>query len=347
MSIKYPLSGFFDAIFAGCSSSNLALNGGYNSTSGELAINVAVELSASRNLRSALKSLASMLGNDLFLDQEFFDELSLLEELVLGGSLLIDVTFGASIPNSAIENKTYGGTSLFLRVNDFAAAASLEADSLNLDFPLSLPNTGVSPADKLVLALNDGSFSVDFFVNLTNPLEIQDLFSESEANATKFDYGGTLAARLPVELLFQTDVSTITGSPSSEPTNNPTISQAPSMSTFPSLSTQPSWHPSSLPSVQPSLSFEPSSLPSSQPSTAPSRFGFTLIVTDSDLFSPPPPTVEFEYDVCPIIEELEDAILSFAQDISVTLQNELDSIAPSSLEINLGKITGKKFATYV
>ena len=283
---------------------------------------------------------------------------------MLGGSVLMNVTFGATINKTAIQTGAYGnGIAAFLRVNKFEATAFLRANDLILDFPLNLPNTGVAPADKLVLALNKGSFSVDFFVKLKQPVDVSSLFQEADdANSTKFDYGGTLVSRFPVDVSFQSDADVVTASPtvsfapSSQPSVsvNPTVSAAPSHQPSASANPTASAVPSNLPSVsvapssQPSAHPSVSAIPSSQPSMRPSpsadippavRFGVVVLIKDGNLFRPAP-SVEYEFDICPIVAAIKSSVQGLADNLIKTATDKIEDLTPASLTINLDKITG-------
>jgi hypothetical protein len=118
---RTTITGFFDAIAEGCSSDSVSFGGGYNSTAGELAMNLVLEVGGSTNLNQALKKLASLL--DLPLDASFFDELLILDEIDLGGSLLIDLTFGATIDEGVVNTTSYGNVGLFVRINRFLVSS--------------------------------------------------------------------------------------------------------------------------------------------------------------------------------------------------------------------------------
>lgn len=83
-------------------------------------MNIVVELGGSRNLQQALGSLASLL--DLPLDSSFFEELSFLEDIELGGNLLIDFTIGASINKTVVNDMFYGDIDMFVTVNRFVVS---------------------------------------------------------------------------------------------------------------------------------------------------------------------------------------------------------------------------------
>ena len=56
------VTGFFGAIAEGCSSDQLRLGGGYNSTSSELAMNVVINLQASADIYRAIRSVSDAFG---------------------------------------------------------------------------------------------------------------------------------------------------------------------------------------------------------------------------------------------------------------------------------------------
>ena len=159
------VTGFFDAIAEGCSSDGLSFGGGYNSTSQELALNIVLNLGGSRNLEQALKSLAHLVN--LPLEESFFEQLSVLQDIELGGSLLIDFTIGAVIDRDDVASESYAGVDLVIRVNSFLAKASLRTDqAITVEFPVLIPGTGLSPASELVFLLNGGTFDIDFSIEL-------------------------------------------------------------------------------------------------------------------------------------------------------------------------------------
>lgn len=215
----YPLSGFINSIAEGCSSNGLKLSGGYNPTSEELgrwrklsdihlkmhasnvllphpAINIAISLRASRSVKEALESLKNLIDRELFLDDSFFD--SLTEDVELGGSIMIDLSFGARISRSSVTTPAIPAPSVeaFLLVNDLSATAYVKASSLTMSFPLNLPGEGsLSPVVPLSLKLENGSFNMDLHINLDEPRNITDLFKDGA-----FNYGGSLDVTFPVEL---------------------------------------------------------------------------------------------------------------------------------------------------
>ena len=227
---------------------------------------MAIELSASRDLQAALKSLASLLGGSLFLDASFFDTLT--NETQLGGYMLIDLTVGARILQSSISNGgDYGSVDVFLRVNNFIAAATLSASSLDLDFPLSLPTGGLSTVDTLVLGLENGSFNMNVYLNLTTPTNITELFEDEELS--NFEFGGNLDAVFPVKLTVESD---------------------------------------SAPHLE---------------------LGFTLMMTDDDIFTQPLPVISYELDICPIVDALKDAVAGLTGNILDVISNATSNILPA------------------
>ena len=191
------MSSFFDAIAAGCSTGAFAFSGGYNSTSEELAMNVAVDVQSSRTVREAIQGLASIFGNDLALDDSFYNDL--LDQVSIDGSLLLDVTVGAGGISSDLLNTTgYGNFTTFFTVNRFEVSASLGGDNISLDFPVSFPQPGAAPNELLTFGLQDASILVEFSVSLDNPTALSELFSSNSTGA--LSYGGILDVQLPVEI---------------------------------------------------------------------------------------------------------------------------------------------------
>lgn len=216
----------------------------------------------------------------MFLDAAFFNDLSNTTEL--GGSVLVDLTAGAKISQSSISNGgDYGSVDVFLRVNNFIATAGLRASSLNLDFPLSLPTGGLSTVEALILELEDGSFNMDVYLNLTTPTNITELFEGG--GLSNFEYGGSLDVVFPVK-----------------------------------------------------LTIEPDSL----------ELGFTLTMTDDDIFTQPLPVITYELDICPLVDSLKDAITGLSGNILDVISNAASNISPAGLYIDHDQLT-KPLMTYV
>lgn len=195
------VSGLLNSIVDSCSSDSFRISGGYNSTAGKLAINIVAELGASTNLADAINGLASMLGGEIFLDKSFFDELaSQTEAINLGGTLLVDLTIEAMIPSGDIGG--YTSSVVSVTVNRFQASAFLRADDVSLDFPISLPKTGVSDTaqDQLVFSLNEGSFLITLGVNLQGTADLSTLFSDERSDSTNIAYGSSFNATFPLEV---------------------------------------------------------------------------------------------------------------------------------------------------
>lgn len=237
---------------------------------------MAIELSAGRDLQAALKSLSSLLGGSLFLDASFFNDLSNKTEL--GGSILLDLTVGARISQSSISGGEYGSVDLFLRVNNFIAVATLNASTLNLDFPLSLPTGVLSTVDALVLELEDGSFNMNVYLNLTKPTNITELFEGGDLS--NFEFGGNLDVQFPVKLTVESD---------------------------------------SAPQLE---------------------LGFTLMITDDDIFTQPLPAIAYELDICPFVNALKDAVAGLTETIMDIISNATSNmILPAGLSVDLDQLT--------
>ena len=109
----------------------------------------------------------------------------------------MDFTIGALIDRNVVNSTSYGSVDVFINVNHFRVSqgtvfehrvlrgttpcmsltvlpCSLQAEAflntthpLTLEFPVSIPGTGVSPATDLIFFLNEGTFDVDFLIELT------------------------------------------------------------------------------------------------------------------------------------------------------------------------------------
>ena len=129
--------GFLKDIQDNCFSDSLSVNGGYNSTTGELQLNAVANIEASTSVLDALDGLKDILP--ISLDDSFFDELSVLEEVKVGGSILIDLSIEATIDKDDIGTSGYGDITVYARMNRFEVTSYIEAGAVSLDFPINLP----------------------------------------------------------------------------------------------------------------------------------------------------------------------------------------------------------------
>lgn len=227
-------------------------------------------LVASQSVESALKSMSKLLGEDLPLDTSFFD--NLLNQTQLGGSVMIDLTFGARISKKSVGNQTeFGKADLFLQVNNFRATAFLKASSLDMAFPLSLSLSpgGLSENYALTLALVNGYFNMDAHVSLDTPRNISQL-------SGAFHFTGSLDAKFPVEL-----AANFLG-------NN---------------------------------------------------LGFTLRLSDSDIFDMSSLNIAYDLDTCLIVNELKYAVANITSTILVKLSSEINDVSNNGLSIDVNQVT--------
>ena len=124
--------------------------------------------------------------------QQFFDNLSALDSLSVQGSLLIDFSVIASIPQNMISNSSYGDIAVSVLVNNFEATASFGSPAFSLDLPVTLPS-----GDTINFGLTEASFSIDFFVNTPNAIDITELF-DGDKDSAPLSFGGTLDANFPL-----------------------------------------------------------------------------------------------------------------------------------------------------
>ena len=134
-----------------------------------------------------------MLSRVLPVKQQFFDSISVLDSLSLQGSLLIDFSVIVSIQQDKISQSSYGDIHASVLVNHFEATASFGSSAFSLDLPITIPNVNTA----INFGLTDASFSVAFFVNTTNTIDIVELFSGDQDSA-HLNFGGTLDANLPL-----------------------------------------------------------------------------------------------------------------------------------------------------
>ena len=76
----------------------------------------------------------------------FFDKGALMDDIDLGGTLLIDFTLGAKIDLEAIRSSNYASATndLHIQVNNLEATAFVRGEDLSLDFPLQLRDASSS-----------------------------------------------------------------------------------------------------------------------------------------------------------------------------------------------------------
>ena len=126
-------------------------------------MNVVADVTGQIKLQDAVNGLADMLSNNIFIDKSFFDRIQ-LEDIVLSGTFLIDLTIEAIIPSTDIPSN-YENVNRSLKINRFKAIASLQGEELSLEFPVSLPTNGVNTVEELAFALNKGNFLVELFAS--------------------------------------------------------------------------------------------------------------------------------------------------------------------------------------
>ncbi len=74
------------------------------------------------------------------------------------------------------------------------------------------------------------------------------------------------------------------------------------------------------------------------------ELGVTLKMTDSDLFNSPPPIIEYELNICPLVNELKDAVTNITGEImdivstAMNISAEIDDIAPG-VSIDFDQVT--------
>ncbi len=351
---NYPLSGFLGAIAEGCSSNSLRLSGGYNSTSEELGmwrkvsfylrmeidfsltpriffhihpgINVRVDLAASRTVEAALKSLEKLLGGQLPLDISFFNNLT--EAVELRGSVMIDLSFGARISRSAITNSPTS--------HPTTASPTLTPTSAR---PTSPPATG-----------NPTTRTPTSPPTTTKPTTARPTLNQTAASTTPPSF--------EVFLLVNKFIATANVKASSLNMNFPlSLPGEGSLSQLVPLSlslTNGSFNmgvhvnldkPRNISDLFEVTAFEyGGSLDALFPvelAAGSLELGVTLKMSDSDIFNSPPPIIEYELDICPIVNELKNAVTNMTgeiMDIISTAMNISADIAPG-VSIDFDQVT--------
>lgn len=148
------------------------------------------------NRRSALSSLSTMLGDAIYLNPSFFDDLEVSEDVEIGGSLFLVMTMNATMTREAVNSSSYGNVDVGIFVNQFETKALFNTKSpLNLDVPLELPS-GIEP---FIFELINGTFGIEFVANISSPLNLLDLFSGAQ-NTTSLDIESSLDVNLPLSV---------------------------------------------------------------------------------------------------------------------------------------------------
>ncbi len=76
------------------------------------------------------------------------------------------------------------------------------------------------------------------------------------------------------------------------------------------------------------------------------ELGFTLMVSDDDIFTQPPPVVAYELDICLLVDTLKAAVTGLTEDIVGIISNATNSIPSSGLYIDHERLT-KPLVAYV
>jgi hypothetical protein len=140
----------------------------------------------------------SILGSVLPIRSKFLDSLAALDNLVLQGTLFIDLSIIASIPANFIRESKYSDIAVSVVVNQFEATASFGSQTFSLDLPIILPS---GDGEVINFAMTDANFLIDLYVKSTNPVDILQIFSSDETGTfLSLDHGGTFEANLPLSV---------------------------------------------------------------------------------------------------------------------------------------------------
>lgn len=69
-----------------------------------------------------------------------------------------------------------------------------------------------------------------------------------------------------------------------------------------------------------------------------STLGVTLKMSDNDIFNSPSPLIEYELDICPIVNELENAVTSITGNIMDTITEATDSFTEIEIDIDFDQV---------
>lgn len=145
----------------------------------------------------ALRSIVETLALVLPIETAFLDSLAELDNIVLQGRMVIDLSIIASIPANAIGGSNYGDNiTVNVVANSFESKASFGSDSFSMELPIALSDG----FELFSFAMTDASFSRDIFVGTRGPVfDINQLLPHDQTNASLvLDYGGTFDANLPL-----------------------------------------------------------------------------------------------------------------------------------------------------
>jgi hypothetical protein len=147
--------------------------------------------------QNALSSLSSLLGGVLYINPSFYNDLAALEDIELGGSLLLDLSVNAAMSNTNISTASYSNANVNITVNRFETSAFLQSvNPFSVDMSLGVPSSSKS----VTLGLTNGTFDAQIYARITSPVNLLEIFSDDQANATNLDFGGSLGAYFPLSV---------------------------------------------------------------------------------------------------------------------------------------------------
>lgn len=283
----------------GCSSDDFSFSGGYDSNTEKVALDVVVDVEGGIALQDAINGFADMLRDSISIDKAFFDNISLLEDIMLRGGLLLNLTIEADIPTESISAGNYSDVDVSIVINEFKATALVEGRDLSLDFPIALPTNGVDDAEELVFSLKNGRFLVDLYVMLESQTSLSDLFSDEESASSNLVYGASLDSAFPIDIVL--------GYSSDEETTSP---------------------PAAVPTMSPTAS----------PNTPDGPFGVTLFFNNSNLFEEPKlPDVDYDVNICPLISAAENLFVGLKSRMTDRIREPFDQLL--DLPIDFDKVS--------
>jgi hypothetical protein len=146
---------------------------------------------------AALRNVVETLVLVLPINTQFIDSLAELDNIVLQGSVIVDLSIIAHIPvDDIIGRSNYDDISVSVLINRFDSIVSFGLTAISAEIPIAIPfGTEIS------FQMTGGSFSQNFFIRTLEPIDILDIFSGDHDNLSSIlDYGGSFNAYLPLSI---------------------------------------------------------------------------------------------------------------------------------------------------
>jgi hypothetical protein len=146
---------------------------------------------------AALRNVVETLVLVLPINTQFIDSLAELDNIVLQGSVIVDLSIIAHIPvDDIIDGSNYGDVSVSVLINSFDSIVSFGSTAISAEIPITIPF-----GPEISFEMTGGSFSQNVFITISEPVDMLDLFSENQESASPIlDCGGSFNAYLPLSI---------------------------------------------------------------------------------------------------------------------------------------------------